>query len=129
MELKSKLTILIDEEYTTIEVKDEKSSQRVLSIKVSPLEFQKALARIACCDCDVYYNTKSFDKIGKTLEVKSFSFPLPECNFQNRRDIAKEEVLKICPTGYIPDVSFSSQDSFTEKDGKKYAKTTIRTWK
>jgi len=68
----------------------------------------------------------NLDKVGKKIEYKPFTFEIPE---RGSAEAARKAVLAVCPLGYIPDMDFASQDTFSEKDGKFYAKTIIRRWR
>lgn len=69
-------------------------------------------------------------KVGKTREGKVFEFEIPEENrYGKEKEFAVKMVKELCPDGWIPEVGFSSQDSFFYgKDGKRYARTKIMRW-
>lgn len=67
----------------------------------------------------------SLERVGKTHEHKSFEFEIPKWH---DKTFAKEYAKNNVPNGWIPDLEFNSQTSFYEKDGKSYARTTIRRW-
>ena len=67
-------------------------------------------------------------KLNKKLEHKRFVFKLPPVDGWRDKETAKEIIQKVCPEGWKPDMGFNSQDSFFSKDGKEYARTTIRRW-
>jgi hypothetical protein len=67
----------------------------------------------------------NLDKVGKKIEYKWFTFEISD---HHNAEVARKTVLAECPLGYIPDMGFDNQDSFSEKDGKFYAKTIIRRW-
>jgi hypothetical protein len=68
---------------------------------------------------------RGLDKVGKRLSMKQFEFEIPVSGDEKG---AINLVQKLCPEGYVPDLSFRSQGSFFTKDGKHYARTTLRRW-
>jgi hypothetical protein len=127
MELKDpKITILIEEEYTTIQLHDTISNSMIFEIKLTPQQLSSALSKLARTPCKAtLYN---LNRVGKKMEHKSLSFPIPETDYNNRKEVAINEVKKYLPEGWNADNYFSSQDSFFFKDNKPFARTTIRRW-
>lgn len=75
------------------------------------------------------------DRVGKKQENKLFEFELPKDfkreYFKGRAD-QEIELQQLAQSqlsdGWIAENYFGSQDSFFTKDGKKYARVTIRRW-
>ena len=65
------------------------------------------------------------NNVGKEQVHKPFKFEIQKYGDD---DEAREKVVKVCPKGWFPDMGFSSQNTFSSKDGKYYAQTTIRMW-
>lgn len=65
------------------------------------------------------------ENIGKKLEMDTLTFEIPEDIMHS--DLAKL-AIKSTPVGWYPDLHFNSQNSFFSKDGKYYARTTMRKW-
>ena len=127
MKLKDpKISILIGQESTTIEIYDSASSTTFVRVKLTPDQLSSALSRLSHspCECSVH----NLERLGKTHEVTKFEFEIPETDWKTREKIAKETAEKLCPEGWKSDGYFSSQDSFFTKDGKKMARVTIRRW-
>jgi len=53
MELKGKITLLVDRQETTIEIKDSLSSVVFAKIKLTPEQLSAALSRQEMVECDV----------------------------------------------------------------------------
>lgn len=71
------------------------------------------------------------DRVGKVREEKVFEFEMPDKDEfkSNAIKIAIKIAKETCPDGWVPELSFSSQDSFFYgKGGKRYARTTIMRW-
>ena len=95
---------------------------------LSAKESCQALSRHGCVP---FANAEVFGlvRIGKKMEHRSFDFPVVfDIWARNKRELAKQQVLKCCPEGWEPDLYVSSQHSFFKKDEKNWASTTIRRW-
>jgi len=68
---------------------------------------------------------QGMDRVGKTHEYKPLEFPITKWR---DADEARSIVGNYCPEGWIPDMGFNNQATFFEKEGKRYARTTIRRW-
>lgn len=126
-----RITILVSEERTTIEIKDDKASTTFCKVTLTPKQFSQALSRLSQTKCDV--EVFALDRIGKIHENESFKFEIPK----GLRSSAKsKELTALCikslseldMTEWIPDGYFARQNTFSEKDGKTYATATIRRW-
>ena len=127
MKLKGKISIFVNEDYTTIEIEDDVANMTFAKIKLTPQQLSAALSRRACVDCEI--DTKGLDKVGKQHENKHFEFEIPD--YLNR-SIYADELQKIAQSklsdGWIAESYFGSQGSFFVKDGKQYARCVIRRW-
>lgn len=122
-----KITILVNSEYTTIELYDDLSNITFAKIRLSPSELSSALSRTAHTTCDL--ELRGLDKIGKKMIHRKHEFEIPDnIPYDARTKVLSEIIKETLPDGWVSDNSFSSQNTFFEKDGKKYAQTTIRTW-
>jgi hypothetical protein len=128
MELKNgRITMLISGNETTIELKDADSSITFCKITLTPEQLSEALSRLYYTHCNI--EIYGLDKLGKTHENKRFTFELP-------KDYDKVKLSEYCNTAMIreglsdwtSDDYYKSQDSFYRKDGKEYARVTIRRW-
>jgi hypothetical protein len=68
---------------------------------------------------------RGLEIVGKTMEQQPFTFEIPSWH---DKDAAVKLAQKLCPAGWTPDLHFGSQDSFFHKDGKVFARTTVRRW-
>ena len=127
MKLKGKLSIYCaGDRPVEIEIEDELSSQSFCKITISHENFIAALGRLKCShmDMEVY----GLEKVGKKMIMKPFEFEMPKHDYKNQKEIAKKEVLKVCPKGWEADDWFSGQESFERRGNKVIAHTTIRKW-
>jgi len=127
MKLKGKISILINREYTTIEIEDDNANARFLTIKLTPEQLSEALSRTMCVDCEI--EVRGLEKVGKTHENKTFEFEIPkELASSRNSDKLQELSQSLLTDGWISEGYFSSQNSFFMKDDKQMARCTIRRW-
>ena len=128
MKLEGRISILVNREYTTIEVEDSNASTRFLNIKLTPEQLSACLSRQACVPCEI--ELKGIEKLGKKHEYKSFEFEIPKKMTSYNHDAKKLQKLaqSKLENGWIADGYFNSQDSFFDKDGKHFARCVIRRW-
>lgn len=122
MKVDAKLSISIGDEKTIITIRDCKSNIQFLELVVDNNMLLRALGRFGLVECDC--ELRGLENVGKKLVIDSMVFIVP----RHDKDLAGEIADECCPAGWIPDKSFSAQDSFLYKDGKIFAKTTIRKW-
>lgn len=130
MKINGKITILINREFTTIELIDDDSSITFAKIVLTPEQLSSALSRIACTECNM--QVYGLEKIGKTMEHKQLEFELPRMNMSSMdakelNEIA-QKLLDKENEGWVSESYFGSQNTFFTKDGKPYARCTIRRW-
>lgn len=127
--LKGKITFLPSIDGTTIEIYDDTSSVRFATIFLSNDNFVAMMARQARVECDLI--VKDLHKVGKTLQHMTFEFEINR-EMQHSKGALHQAALKAIKAkgldGWIPDQSYSSQNTFFEKDGVYYARTIIITW-
>ena len=120
------ITILCSADGVKIELRDTGANITFCEVKISPENFTSALGRISQCACDVV--VKGLDLIGKKHECKSLEFELSD----SRWNLSYSDIVELsktaCPDGWEPDSYFGNQNSFFQKDGKNYARCTIRRW-
>ena len=122
-----KITILAEKKGVFIELYDSDSCISFIDIKLTSEQFTTALSRMGHTPCTIEY--RGLDLIGKRMYHKDFEFEMPvDYDSTYRDEIVVSRAKKLCPEGWEPDLSFSSRDSFFIKDGKSYARTTIRKW-
>ena len=133
MIIKGKITILVNPDSVEIQLMDRDASVTFATVTLTPEQFCTALGRLAHMGCDI--DIVGLEKVGKKMEYKSCVFELPDGYTKNYkssyddtlRDFAQNE-LDLENEGWIADSFFGSQNSFFEKDGKKYARCTVRRW-
>ena len=121
------ITILVDSDKIKIELEDNKASIRLIEIELTPKNFCAALGRLSMVPCKAEISP-SFNLINKKMEVDKFEFAMPDHNLSNAQEVAREESRRLCIKGWVPDHYFNSQSSFFHKDGKEFARVTIRRW-
>lgn len=129
MEIKQgKISILINRESTTIEIIDDDASVTFAKITLTPEQLSSALSRMAHTRCNIEVN--GLDKVGKTMINKKHEFDIHgiDIDYNKRSEILSEIIKETLPEGWVPDNYFGSQDTFFKKDGRDYARTTIRQW-
>lgn len=123
------ITFLVNEDRTVIEFRDADANLLFARALLTPKQLSQALSRMGdvSCDMEVY----AIEKIGTKHECLKLEFEIPEgLGWGYKRDESKiyELALQAAPEGWTPDNYFSSQDSFFSKNGKEYARCTIRRW-
>jgi hypothetical protein len=115
------------EDSITIELYDKISGTHFCEIELTNEQFvNAAMNRLGNT------GTKSafvcgLDRLGKVEVRENFEFEIPDC-FNNGKMYAIENIRKLCPEGWTPDISFTSRDSFFDRNDKHYARTMIRKW-
>jgi hypothetical protein len=127
MKLDGKITICINRDETRIYIEDKNSGVRFLDVELTPDQLSSALSRLANTPCKI--KVRGLNKIGKKHEHKTFEFELPKnlIGYDKKKEVA-EYSNKICPQGWCSDQYFDSQNSFFQRDGKEWARCTIRRW-
>ena len=124
MKIQGSITMLFSEDGLKIELHDNNASIRFLDISLPASKTCQAFSRLAQVPCEI--ELRAIENIGKTMELKTLSFPLPEnADYHNYKQAAKEAIKNYLPDGWKSDDYFNSQDSFFEKDKKPMARCTI----
>lgn len=123
---KAAISIFISQEGTRIELYDWTSGQFFAEIKLTPEQLSMALSRLSHTPCEIEIWNQ--DKINKQHEHKPMEFEMPRTEWKTKKEEAGKIAKEVCPEGWVPDCYFGSQGSFFEKDGKSYARCTIRRW-
>jgi len=123
MKINGTISILINSDYTTIEIEDKDANTTFVKVRLTPEQLSMALSRLSYTPCEM--EVHKLERVGKRHEHKSHEFEIPN-------DVKNNELhnlaLLSCENGWTPDNYFGSQNSFFTKDGKKYARCTIRRW-
>lgn len=134
MKLHGRISILINREYTSIEIEDDNANVTFVRVVLTPEQMNACLSRQAYVDCEL--DVMGVEKLGKKHECKSFTFETPEIltSYENRihntqkfQQIA-QKLLDKEGEGWIAESYFNSQDSFFKDNGKQMARCTIRRW-
>ncbi len=128
MKIDGDISILVGAEKTTIELRDKTSNITFAIVTLTPEQLSMALSRLAHTPCQI--EARALERVGKVHEHKKFEFPLPEdaLRYEIRGERAGEIANRLCPDGWKADNYFKAQDSFFKRDGKTWARTTIRRW-
>lgn len=113
-----------------IEIYDKTSCSPFLYLELTREQFINAtMNRLGNTDVQ-YASVRNLEILGKKIELGSFEFELPD-KISSYRDKAKiiELAKEKCPEGWVPDLSFSSQNSFFyNKEEKQCARAMMRRW-
>jgi hypothetical protein len=124
---KAAITILLSKEGMKIELHDQDASITFAEIFLDTVQTCQALSRLGYTGCEI--ELRGLDRVGKKMEHKKIEFEIPEGYYKRSHKKDLETLAeKACPEGWISSNYFNSQDSFFIKDGKRYARTTIRRW-
>ena len=127
MKLEGKISILINRDETTIEIEDESANVKFVKVKLTPEQLSAVLSRQISIECEL--EVKGLEKIGKVHENKTFEFEIPETIPTRGNQLELQKIAQSqLSDGWIADAYFGSQNSFFKKDGKQYARVTIRRW-
>ena len=127
MKINAQISMLFGEDGLTIEIRDDDASITFVNIHMTPSQVTQAFSRLMNTrveKCEI----RGIEHVGKVMEWRDFEFPIAESGYNQRKLLAAEKVKEVCPEGWIPSTYFGSKDSFFQKDGVPYAKTTIRRW-
>ena len=127
---KASIKLLVGRDGTTIEIRDEKSGAMFCELQLTNDQLASALSRMGHTPCEA--SVYGLDKLNKQQEVDTFEFEA----FKGARssdadtlvEMAKSALYSADMSEWKPDSYFSSQNSFFEKDGKRFARVTIRRW-
>src|SRR6056297_3134882 len=111
-ELKNaKISILVSDDRTTIEVKDGDAAITFLKVELTPDQLSQCLSRLVNVKCENAI-VCDLDKIGKKHTNKKLEFKMPSESMYKDVDTATKLAKKNCPDGWEPDLYFGSQESF-----------------
>lgn len=123
----AKLTFLVGQEGTIIEIHDSTSGVTFLRAELTPEQLSSALSRLSRTDIhklELY----SLDIVGKKLETDKLAFEIPsELRGSRYADQLHEIALTKLSDGWMPDKYYASQNSFyTDSEGRDFARVNIR---
>lgn len=122
--MKGQISIYINEDKTTIQVRDVKSHIVFLEINLTPEQLSMALSRLSDTPCEL--KVRGLDKVGKNMGYKTLELPVPENASNEEIEHIFDNHLK--GSEWISDNYFNAKNSFFYKEKQKYARTTIRRW-
>jgi hypothetical protein len=115
------------EDSIRISLYDTDSCLTFIEMELTREQFINAtMNRLGNCDVETAV-VRSLELVGKKREGDTMEFKLPD-GTGNQHDRAVEEAMRICPDGWEPATSFSSQESFFTKNGERWARTPIVRW-
>lgn len=127
MKLEGRISMLVNREETTIKIKDDKANVTLAVVSLTPEQLSMILSRQVDVECEIEVGNLS--KIGKKHENKTFEFEIPSLIRGRKFDSELQEIAQSqLSDGWVADGYFGSQNSFFTKDGKQYARCTIRRW-
>jgi len=128
MKFEGAITMRFGQNGLSIDLFDEKSNTNFATVNLSPEELTTALSGLHRTPCAI--EVRSLENVGKTHKVDKFIFEIPKELYQNSK--LRDEISEIgkpqLSEGWVIDNHYGSKDSFIEKDGKYYARATIRRW-
>lgn len=131
MEINAKITLLVNNDVVRLEIQDDDSSTTFLRAELTSDQFVRALSRQAHVAIEKT-TLMGIERVGKTMENEYFVFELPENYSKWDKTMTDEQladhVNTLLDDGWVSDRYFGSQNSFFEKDGKKYGRAVIRRW-
>jgi hypothetical protein len=123
--IKARMSLLVSERGAFIEIHDDKANTLFLRTEIPVKKFMAMMGRQSYVP--VQMEVMNLEKIGKKHEWKRHVVEMPNnVEYNERKALASKRVADTLPEGWESDDSFTSQDSFFQKDGKEYAQTTIR---
>jgi len=121
-----------EEDIIRVSIRDETSSTNFTEIQLSLADFALCVTGLSCMKGEG--SVRNLDRVGKRMEMEHISFEIPDCLYEERKEVAKKHGDKylvdkgLSRSGWIVSDSFNSQNSFYNKDDKHYARATIRRW-
>ena len=127
----AQVTILCSGDKVELWVEDVDSHNQFLELEMSAEAFTAALGRLAARPAKAI--VRGLDKIGLVQEIETWEFRVTNITFHGsfydeRHGLAESIAKQNCPEGWVPDLGFTSQDSFFRKGEEEWARTTIRRW-
>ena len=128
MKIEASLSILFNNGIIELTIRDENAKIRFVHLSLTPDQFcNAALGRLMNTQCEA--DVHNLDRVGLNHENSTHEFEIPK---DFRYDTKKKNIIdlakKTCPDGWTADAYFGSQNSYFTKDGKDYARCTIRRW-
>lgn len=124
-----KISMLVNFDGTTIELFDSKSSKTFARVKLTNDQLASMLSRLHKTECQI--EVDNLDLINKQMEHQKFEFEIDK-QMRTSKSALNQHCLKALisqnMSDWLPENTYGSQDSFFSKDGKYFARTTIRRW-
>lgn len=127
MKINAKIDLLFNSDGLHIVIYDDDANVQFVDAQLSPQQTVDALSRLGrtpIASCEV----RGLDRVGKVAEHQQFEFQMPARVYNGRKSLAADTVRKLCPDGWEPVTRFGSQNSFFDRDGEVWARTTIWRW-
>lgn len=130
VEINAQITILANyDNVVKITVYDKDSGIDFLDIKMTHEQFVNAtMNRLGNCNV-IRATISDVDKLGKHMEIGTLEFEITGATgARSDIELARKLAKTKCDAGWVPDLDFVSSNSFFRKEGKQWARTTIRRW-
>ena len=129
MELKrSGITIRFRNDGMEIELHDRDASITFAEVTLTSKQVIQAFSGLGYTGCRI--DLKGLEKVGRKMEHMVLEFLLPKV--EKRHRMSDEELTclaeAVLPDGWASDNYFHSQNTFFSRDGKNWARTTMRRW-
>lgn len=113
-----------------IELAERVTTQAIAKIKFTPEQWFNLISGLGYTKCLAKVDLDAVSRIGKKMQMAPLTFEMPDDGWlaEYRKKIARKLAKEKCPDGWEPDLHFGSQGSFFNKEGKSWARTTIRRW-
>lgn len=124
----ARITILFSDKGLHIEVTDEASGTQFLEIELNEKQTCEALSRCSRTECTA--EVRGLDRVGLHLEIAWLVFEYPEdVRYSKDEDRLLVEAMKPhVPEGWTASEYFGSRDQFFTRNGKYYARASLRRW-
>jgi hypothetical protein len=122
----SRVHSTVEDDYIEVRLRDDDAATEFVVAKVSLADFASALTGCSHVGCEL--DVRGLERVGKKMELDTLEFQMPNDGYSNRKETACAAVKSFCPIDWTPDMGFNSQGSFFTRDGKLWARTTIRRW-
>jgi len=112
-------------DYIAIGIYDDDANIRFCEARIKYAYFAQLVTGLAHVDCDL--EVIGLQNVGKKREWKKLEFPFDGAPFY-AKDEARKEMVKHVPEGWTASGHFGSQNSFFQREGIGWARTTIERW-
>ena len=110
-----------------VTIEDKDAAVQFAEATLTLEQYALLITGLACVPCEV--EAGGLEHVGKKMEHRVHEFPLlTEPSYRDNEAAVKRRAVETCPEGWVPDLYFGVQGSYFVKDGKPWARCTIRRW-